>query len=259
MSTAPEYDAYDPWRDRLTDEKRRLDAVNRASDYVRVRAASASNTAPDRYIVTFECKGIVGIDALRWPVYGYTHEVEIYCDRDYFPLKPPNLRWLTPIWHPNIQHVEPKNVCVNKNEWLGATGLDWLCELLFDMVQYRNYHAAHEKPFPLDLEVARWVLDFAEPNDIVNKRRGKYVDNKPFLRPGASLLPNKAPAPSLTLVAPPVKEPKVKFLPPKGVVIAPPEPQVTCTSCGAPMSPADKHCRSCGEPVRRVKFLSREA
>jgi len=257
MTTAPDYD---PWRDRLGDEKRRLDAVNRASDYVRIRAASPSNSAPDRYIVTFECKGIVGIDSMRWPVYGYTHEIEIYCDRD-FPLKAPNLKWITPIWHPNIQHLEPKNVCINKNEWLGATGLDWVCELMFDMVQYRNYHALHEKPFPLDLEVARWVLDFAEPNNIVNKRTGKFIDDRPFIRPGTSLMGSSDREPKLAIVPPPPvrKEPKIRFLAPiptPPVVSAQPaEPEQTCPRCGAVVLRNARQCAVCKAPIRRVTFL----
>jgi ubiquitin-protein ligase len=262
MSMAMEYD---PWRDRLMDEKKRLDAVNRSSDFVRARAASPSGSAPDRYIVTFQCKGIVGIDVYRYPVFSDTHEVEIYCDRDY-PMKAPNLRWLTPIWHPNVQHVEPKNVCINKEDWLGNTGLDWLCELLFDMVQYRNYHAKHEKPFPLDLEVARWVIDFGEPKNIVNKWRRIYVDDKPFVRPGVSVpprtpVPTQTPEPKLTLVSPPKK--KVMFLnaPPSSPSQSPsrplpaPEPDPLCVSCGSPLLRGSRVCSRCGAPTRRVKFL----
>jgi len=93
------------------------------------------------------------------------------------------LGWVTPIWHPNIQHAEPKGVCTNKPEWLGGMGLDDLCRQLFEMVQYKNYHAEMVPPFPLDQEAARWVREYAEPRGIVDKKRGLFVDDKPFTRP----------------------------------------------------------------------------
>jgi len=171
-----------PRRDRLRVEKNRLDVVNRESDYVNVRAVVPTDGAPERYLVTFTCRGIIDINPDKYPIYRETHEVEIYCDAN-FPADVPQLRWITPIWHPNVNHREPKNVCVNK--WVASLGLDHLCWQMFDMVQYRNYHAAHSPPFPLDDEVARWVREFAEPRNIVNKSKGKFVDDKPFFRPGS--------------------------------------------------------------------------
>jgi len=109
----------------------------------------------------------------------------MYCDQE-FPSEVPRLRWESPIWHPNVQHDEPKNVCVNRAEWLGGTGLEDLCRQLFDMVQYRNYHADDSRlPYPLDRDVAKWVREYAEPRGIVDKKRGISVDDRPFYRPSA--------------------------------------------------------------------------
>ncbi|HTS06837.1 MAG TPA: hypothetical protein VMP68_14760 [Candidatus Eisenbacteria bacterium] len=183
MATA----AFDPRQVRLEDEWRRLDAVNRDSDFVRASQVDAiPGRAAERFRVTFLCKGIVGIDpGSQEPIYGNEHSVLMYCDQE-FPSEVPRLRWESPIWHPNVQHDEPKNVCVNRAEWLGGTGLDDLCRQLFDMVQYRNYHADDSRfPYPLDRDVAKWVREYAEPRSIVDKKRGISVDDKPLYRPSA--------------------------------------------------------------------------
>ncbi|HZI18326.1 MAG TPA: ubiquitin-conjugating enzyme E2 [Pyrinomonadaceae bacterium] len=173
---------FDPREERLRKERLLLEKLNDESDYVRVEFLDVlDGSEPDHYRVTFICKGISGIDANRRPIYSNLHRVDIKCGDD-FPSAVPGLRWLTDIWHPNIHHAG-KGVCVNKGEWLAGMGLDDLCRMMFEMVQYKNYHAESTPPYPLDGEVARWVLDYAEPNNIVNKHRRISVDNKPFTRP----------------------------------------------------------------------------
>lgn len=174
---------FDPRQARLKTERLRLEKLNKESDYVRVEPINTlEGSEPEHYRVTFLCRGITGVDSSHRPIYGDKHQVEILCDHD-FPSDVPRLRWVTPIWHPNIQHAEPKGVCVNKPEWLGGMGLDDLCRLMFEMVQYKNYHATFTQPYPLDNEVAKWVLEYAEPRGIVDKAKKIYVDDKPFTRP----------------------------------------------------------------------------
>jgi len=179
--------AFDPRQVRLEDEWRRLDAVNRDSDFVRLAQVDViQGRAAERFRVTFLCKGIVGVDpSSQEPIFANEHSVLMYCDQE-FPSEVPRLRWESPIWHPNVQHAEPKNVCVNRAEWLAGSGLDDLCQQLFDMVQYRNYHADDSRlPYPLDRDVAKWVREYAERRGIVDKKRGISVDDKPFYRPSA--------------------------------------------------------------------------
>jgi ubiquitin-protein ligase len=174
---------FDPRQTRLKKERDRLRQLSQESDYVRVEELNVlAGSEPEHYRVTFFCKGITGIDSGRAPIYGTNHQVEILCDDD-FPADVPRLRWITPIWHPNIQHAEPKGVCVNKPEWLGGMGLVDLCRLMFEMVQYKNYHAEFTQPYPLDQDVARWVLEYAQPKRIVDKSRAISVDDQPFTRP----------------------------------------------------------------------------
>ena len=208
---------FDPRQERLRLDRKRMELIARESDYVKPKPVIMPGSEPERYIVSFHCRGIVGIDSNREPVYGDYHEVEIYCDSEY-PAEVPKLRWITPIWHPNIQHREPKLVCVNKAEWLAGRGLDHLCWQLFDMVQYKNYHAELTSPFPLDSEAATWVREYAERRGIVNKQRRVSIDDKPFFRPQSKAnlqsVPETAPAPKRG----------VKFLTPRNTDARPVDP-----------------------------------
>jgi ubiquitin-protein ligase len=223
---------FNPRQARLKTERERLMSLNRESENVQVEPIdSHPGSEPERYRVTFLCKGIADIDPkTKDPIYLYKHQVEIYC-HDGFPSELPKLHWITPIWHPNIQHDEPKGVCVNTAEWLAGRGLDDLCRQMFEMVQYQNYHAEFTPPYPLDHEVAHWVLNVAEPRGIVNKAMRKFVDDRPVFRPtatggvvfktlpGGTGLRDSTPAaaePALRIriagPVPPVEAPRVRFL-----------------------------------------------
>jgi ubiquitin-protein ligase len=195
----------DPRQVRLEDEYERLKKLNQESDYVRVKELNMlEGSAPEHYLVIFLCRGMVGIDSAQQPIYGERHEVEIYCDIE-FPSEPPQLRWVTPSWHPNIDH-KTGAVCINKPEWLGGMRIDDLCRMMFEMVQYKNYHVHQVKPWPLDQVVAEWVREYAEPNGIVDKSRGIFVDDKPFIRPTVTdiRLKKKEP-PSIKVISAPAE------------------------------------------------------
>jgi ubiquitin-protein ligase len=171
---------------RLAQEWLGLQAVNRESDNVYVQAVDVlPGRAPEKYKVTFRCRGIASIDKSRQPVYSNIHEAQIYCHAG-FPTDVPWLEWQTPIWHPNIEHAGKRGVCVNKTEWLGGMSLVDLCQQMFEMVQYKNYHAELSPPYPLDAEAATWVRDYAEKRGIVDKKRGIFTDNVLFYKPSAA-------------------------------------------------------------------------
>jgi ubiquitin-protein ligase len=175
--------ASNPRLARLEWEQERLLALNQQCDYVHVKPHPLADGAPaERYTVHYLCRSIVGLEPDESPVFSEgPHTVQIYCDSS-FPADVPKLDWLTPIWHPNIKHTEPRVVCVNKAEWLAGMGLDYLCWQMFDMVQYKNYHAKETWPYPQDHEVAKWVREYAEPHNIVNKARGVSTDDRPFFK-----------------------------------------------------------------------------
>ncbi len=132
---------------------------------------------PERYIVSFRCKSIVGVSRRGDPIYGEKHQVEVYLHNQY-PQRWPGLKWLTPIWHPNINHING-SVCIDAAWWTAARSLDRLIVMLGEMLQYKNFHDDPTKPpFPWDPEAARWCRSYRKkhPNAFP-------VDKRELLRP----------------------------------------------------------------------------
>lgn len=136
---------------------------------------------PEKYVITYTCRGIASVDKNEAPRISNFHQVSMYMGSEY-PLKEPYLRWLTPIWHPNIAHEEPHHVCTNNvQNWFAAKPLAELVLAMGEMVQYKHYHAKWIAPFPLDRAAADWVLEVAEPKGILGP--GKPFDDRPLLQP----------------------------------------------------------------------------
>jgi ubiquitin-protein ligase len=132
---------------------------------------------PEKYIVTYTCKGIAKVDRKGNPVYSNHHQVEIYLHNQY-PQRWPGMKWLTPIWHPNINHING-SVCVDAAWWTASRALDRLVIMLGEMIQYKNFHDDPEKPpFPWDVEAARWSRDYRKKHPNVFP-----VDEQELLRP----------------------------------------------------------------------------
>jgi hypothetical protein len=153
---------------------------------------SRGSPAPERYIVTYRCKGIAAIDKLGRPKYSSHHQVEIYLHNQY-PQRWPGLKWLTPIWHPNIHHLN-KTVCIDVAWWTASRSLDRLVIMLGEMVQYKNFHDDPTKPpFPWDPDAARWSRAYRADHP-----HAFPVDERELLRPGRVKL-KKNPAPRIRL------------------------------------------------------------
>jgi len=245
---------YDPRTQRLELERQRLLLINSESEFVRVEGIDVvPGEPPERYKVSFFCRGIAAIDASQAPVFSETHEVEIYCHSD-FPAEVPWLHWNSPIWHPNIEHAEPKNVCVNKAAWRAGMGLDDLCRQMFDMVQYKNYHATHSPPYPLDPLAAKWVLEYAEPRGIVDKSRRVYVDDRPFYKPTVRERVGKIQIQTLSEPAPLLSRVRIRSMdegpaqarPSRVVVIKTALPSRRCGNCGTAFIGESDFCFTCG-------------
>ena len=114
---------------------------------------------PEKYIVTFNVKSIVGVDPFGKPQFADKHQVAIYLHNEY-PQRWPGLKWLTPIWHPNIKGANG-SVCIDAAWWTAARSLDRLVVMLGEMAQWKNYHDDPTKPpFPWDAEAAKWSRQY---------------------------------------------------------------------------------------------------
>ncbi len=161
----------------LGDYERMLELAAR-SDLIRFEALPVHpGMPPERYIVTYGCLGITGLDRRGRPKLSDHHQVEIYLHNQY-PQRWPGLKWLTPIWHPNIHHVN-RTVCIDAAWWTASRSLDRLVVMLGEMVQYKNFHDdPTQPPFPWDAEAARWCREYRQRHPDAFP-----VDRRELLRP----------------------------------------------------------------------------
>jgi ubiquitin-protein ligase len=178
---------------RLRGDFERMTDLAAHSDLINFEAKAAKpGMPPETYIVTFKCKGIVGIDGQGRPIFGEHHQVEIYLHSQY-PQRWPGMKWLTPVWHPNINHLNG-TVCIDAAWWTAGRSLDRLMLMLGEMVQYKNFHDDPTKPpFPWDAEAARWCRAYR-----VQHPNAFPVDTRELLRPeriklGSTTEPAKKP------------------------------------------------------------------
>jgi len=148
------------------------------SDLISFKASSPNpNIPPERYMVTFKCKSITSVDRQGNPKFGEHHQVEIYLHNQY-PHRWPGMKWLTPIWHPNINHLNG-SVCIDAAWWAASRSLDRLVIMLGEMLQYKNFHDAPTKPpFPWDAEAARWCREYRKKHPNIFP-----LDHRELLRP----------------------------------------------------------------------------
>lgn len=163
---------------RLKGDFELMQELTARSDLINFKAVDARpGVPPERYIVTFACKSIIGVDRSGKPKFGNNHQVEIYLHNQY-PQRWPGMKWLTPIWHPNINHLNG-SVCIDAAWWTASRSLDRLVIMLGEMLQWKNFHDDPTKPpFPWDAEAARWSREYRKTH-----ANEFPVDHRELLRP----------------------------------------------------------------------------
>lgn len=163
---------------RLRADHQRMEELVSQSNLIEFKTKSArKGLPPEKYIVTFKCKGIASVDRKGNPTFSRLHQVEIYLHNQY-PQRWPGMKWLTPIWHPNINHING-SVCIDAAWWTASRSLERLVLMLGEMIQYKNYHDDPTKPpFPWDPEAARWSREYRKKNP-----NAFPVDTQELLRP----------------------------------------------------------------------------
>jgi len=80
------------------------------------------------------------------------HQVEIKLGSSY-PRTIPEIRWMTPIYHPNISEIGM--VCLGGygTHWVPSVQLDELCTMLWDMARYHNFDVRS----PYNRDAALWA------------------------------------------------------------------------------------------------------
>jgi len=111
-------------------------------------------------------------------------------------MESPRIYMKTEIWHPNIKW-EGKfkgRICGNTKEYGKGYDLTQLVFRIAEILQFKNYHAENTPPFPEDSLVAKWIKEYAEPNNIVNKWKEIYSDDVDLSRHVAAELKEEKPA-----------------------------------------------------------------
>jgi ubiquitin-protein ligase len=147
-----------PQARRLRSDRSALERLQEESTIVRFRA---NGDPPQRYLLEFKGKSLARERGKI--VVQTTHQVEIKLGASY-PRSMPELRWLTPIYHPNISEIGL--VCLGgyNTHWVPSLQLDELCEMLWDMARYHNYDLRS----PYNRDAALWAAGqstFAFPMD----------------------------------------------------------------------------------------------
>jgi ubiquitin-protein ligase len=117
---------------RLAAELESLQALAKQSS---IFEFEASGNPPERYTITFRGRGIKRTTSYDDQVdYIDRHQCEIRLGSG-FPEQPPEVRWLTPILHPNISYSGYLNLKDCGVAWQKDLTLDVVCERLWDLAR----------------------------------------------------------------------------------------------------------------------------
>lgn len=168
---------------RLMQELTRMEDLRRQSGFIDF---VANSDPPDEYIVTFTCRGMVDEDEV-----GEEHVARINLPAEFPRTKPPQVRFISPSFHPNIaaliqmapvqaqiqellrrapdaaarQRLQEEilkdeelflsKVCLDTldHNWSPSITLDRICIELGEMIQYKRYNLDD----PLNHDAVRWA------------------------------------------------------------------------------------------------------
>jgi ubiquitin-protein ligase len=134
---------------RLRSDLAALEALKSESSVFQFRA---TGNPPQQYLLGFRGKSLAR-DRGKVVVREY-HEVEVKLGASY-PRTMPELRWLTPIYHPNISEIGMVCLGAYGTHWVPSLALDELCVMLWDMARYQNYDIRS----PYNREAALWTAN----------------------------------------------------------------------------------------------------
>jgi ubiquitin-protein ligase len=170
---------------RLAADLAALEKLREASSILNFEPAGEP---PDRYTLTFRGKGL-GREGMSTDVSVIElHEIDLRMPFSY-PERPPDVRWLTPIVHPNVSFSGFLNLAEIGLPWTEDLTLDILVERLWDVARgahlnldkAANYSAKnwYEKEcgfeLPVDLRPLRDMAELPVTNVVKYQRRGRGV------------------------------------------------------------------------------------
>jgi hypothetical protein len=116
---------------RLRTDHELLTALGTAST---IFSFEATGDPSERYVLAFRGKGLARVPESPSDIGPVDlHQIELRMPYSY-PMSPPDIRWVTPIWHPNVSFSGFIN--------LGDIGITWSKELTLDVVVERLWDVA---------------------------------------------------------------------------------------------------------------------
>ena len=132
---------------RLRSDLAALEALKAESTVFEFRPVG---TPPQQYLLGFRGKSLAR-EKGKVVVRDF-HQVEVKLGASY-PRTMPELRWMTPIYHPNISEIGMVCLGAYGTHWVPSLALDELCVMLWDMARYQNYDIRS----PYNREAALWT------------------------------------------------------------------------------------------------------
>jgi ubiquitin-protein ligase len=124
---------------RLKADRELLTALQAAST---IFTCEPSGEPPERYMLTFRGKGLARDASAQSDVTTVElHQVDLRMPYSY-PSSPPDIRWLTPIWHPNVSFSGFVNLADVGLVWTKEVPLDVVCQRLWDVARGEFQNAA---------------------------------------------------------------------------------------------------------------------
>ena len=120
---------------RLVADLEAMEALKAASTILDFRAPS---DPPDRYLVTFRGAGLGCDETTGCVERREVHECDIRLPLSY-PKCPPEIRWQTPLFHPNVFLDGTIRLDEVGIVWSEDLGLDAVCERLWDVARWAYY------------------------------------------------------------------------------------------------------------------------
>lgn len=166
------------------------------NDFAALAALASSSTVfsfvkvdgdQDRFIWRFRGKGLTkGISADAIPELQSEHELEVRLPMMY-PDTGPDVRWLSPIFHPNVSYSGFVLLADVDLDWNSGMGLDVVCERMWDVIRLERANLERatnpaakrwweeQKQFalPLDARPLRDRAALANRNVVRYQRRGE--------------------------------------------------------------------------------------
>ena len=124
------------------------------SDHPDFHVLVNSQNTPTEYIFRFKASSVAPpLDEHSDPVPIFEHKVHFFLPPDY-PKRPPEIHWLSPIYHCNIDPESGKlGIGILEENYLPNLGLGRFCKMIVEIASFHNYEFTHSK----NAQAKKWL------------------------------------------------------------------------------------------------------